>query len=63
MRRSVDHILTGHVGGLPRPDALIEANRARQAGDTMDEAAFQQTLRTAVADVVGHQRKLDVQGA
>jgi len=60
MRRSVDHILTSHVGSLPRPDALIEANRARQAGDTMDEAAFQQTLRTAVADVVGHQRKLDV---
>ena len=62
MRRSVDHILTSHVGSLPRPDALIEANRA-QAGETTDEAAFQQTLRTAVADVVGHQRKLDVQGA
>src|SRR5881398_2720038 len=60
MRRSVDHILISHVGSLPRPDALIEANRARQAGDTMDEAAFQQTLRTAVADIMGHQRKLDV---
>ena len=60
MRRSVDHILTSHVGSLPRPDALIEANRARQAGETTDEAAFQQTLRTAVADVMGHQRKLDV---
>jgi 5-methyltetrahydropteroyltriglutamate--homocysteine methyltransferase len=60
MRRSVDHILTSHVGSLPRPDALIEANRARQAGETTGEAAFQQTLRTAVSDVVGHQRKLDV---
>ena len=60
MRRSVDHILTSHVGSLPRPDALIEANRARQAGETTDEAAFQQTLRTAVADVVARQRKLDV---
>src|SRR5207237_9420367 len=60
MRRSVDHILISHVGSLPRPDALIEANRARQAGETTDEAAFQQTLRTAVADVVGHQRKLNV---
>src|SRR5437763_5988279 len=59
MRRSVDHILTSHVGSLPRPDALIEANRA-QAGETTDEAAFQQTLRTAVADVLGRQRKLDV---
>ena len=62
MRRSADQILTSHVGSLPRPDALIAANRA-QAGETTDEAAFQQTLRTAVADVVGHQRKLDVQGA
>src|SRR5437660_2508676 len=60
MRRSVDHILTSHVGSLPRPDALIEANRASEVGGTTDEAAFQQTLRTAVADVVGHQRKLDV---
>src|SRR5438445_5360823 len=60
MRRSVHQILTSHAGSPPRPDALIEANRARQAGETTDEAAFQQTLRTAVADVVGHQRKLDV---
>ena len=28
MKPSVDHILTSHVGSLPRPDALIEANRA-----------------------------------
>src|SRR5438067_7229843 len=60
MRTSQDHILTSHVGSLPRPDALIEANRASEAGETTDEAAFQQTLRTAVADVVGRQRKLDV---
>ena len=60
MRRSVDRILTSHVGSLPRPDALIEANRTRQADETTGEAAFEQTLRTAVADVVRHQRKLDV---
>ena len=49
MRRSVDQILISHIGSLPRPDALIEANRARQAGETTDEDAFQQRLRTAVA--------------
>ena len=32
MRQSRDRILTSHVGSLPRPDALIAANRAREAG-------------------------------
>ena len=60
MKRSSDHILTSHVGSLPRPDALIEANRAREAGETTDEAVFQQTLKTAVADVVRDQRELGI---
>jgi 5-methyltetrahydropteroyltriglutamate--homocysteine methyltransferase len=59
MRRSQDHILTSHVGSLPRPDALIEANRARDA-DKADEAAFQATLSAAVMDVVRHQRELGI---
>ncbi len=32
MRMSTDHILTSHVGSLPRPDELIAANRARETG-------------------------------
>jgi 5-methyltetrahydropteroyltriglutamate--homocysteine methyltransferase len=60
MRCSADRILTSHVGSLPRPDALIEANRAREAGETTDEAAFQETLRSAVADAVRHQRDLGI---
>src|SRR5438552_7938127 len=60
MRRSVDHILTSHVGSLPRPDALIEANRAREAGETKDEEGFRLTLRAAVADVVRRQQELGV---
>jgi len=44
MRTSSDHILTSHVGSLPRPDDLIEANRAREAGEATDEPAFRQTL-------------------
>ena len=31
MRMSADRILTSHSGSLPRPDELIEANRAREA--------------------------------
>jgi 5-methyltetrahydropteroyltriglutamate--homocysteine methyltransferase len=32
LRRSTDHILTSHAGSLPRPDALIAANRAHETG-------------------------------
>jgi 5-methyltetrahydropteroyltriglutamate--homocysteine methyltransferase len=60
MRRSTDHILTSHVGSLPRPDALIAANRARDAGDLRDEAGFQQLLREAVGDVVRQQQGLGI---
>ena len=33
MRRSDGRILTSHVGSLPRPDSLIEINRAKFAGE------------------------------
>ena len=60
MRASSDHILTSHVGSLPRPDDLIEANRLREAGEPVDEGQFQEKLRNAVAQVVGQQKKLGV---
>jgi 5-methyltetrahydropteroyltriglutamate--homocysteine methyltransferase len=60
MRASTDHILTSHVGSLPRPDDLIEANRARGAGEPVDEGQFQEKLRTAVADVVRRQRHIGI---
>jgi 5-methyltetrahydropteroyltriglutamate--homocysteine methyltransferase len=60
MRGSSDHILTSHVGSLPRPDDLIEANRAREAGEAVDEALFQKKLRAAVAEVVAHQKQLGI---
>jgi 5-methyltetrahydropteroyltriglutamate--homocysteine methyltransferase len=60
MRASFDRILTSHVGSLPRPDDLIEANRARETGAASDEAAFEDTLRAAVGDVVRHQIELGI---
>jgi 5-methyltetrahydropteroyltriglutamate--homocysteine methyltransferase len=60
MRSSTDRILTSHAGSLPRPDALIEANRARAAGTGHDEAQFQAQLRSAVSDVVAHQTSLGI---
>ena len=43
-----------------RPDELIAANRAREAGEPSDEQAFQQTLRKAVDDVVRRQQEIGV---
>src|SRR5690348_17089523 len=60
MRSSQDHILTSHVGSLPRPDGLIAAHRAQELGQPMDEAAMQATLCEAVADVVQRQRVIGI---
>ena len=56
MKRSAQRILTSHAGSLPRPDELIELNRARQAGESRDEAGYQERLRLAVEDVVRRQK-------
>jgi len=60
MRRSSERILTSHVGSLPRPEALIEANGYHEARETTQEAAFQKTLGAAVADVVRYQREIGI---
>jgi 5-methyltetrahydropteroyltriglutamate--homocysteine methyltransferase len=60
MKGSVDHIATSHVGSLPRPDNLIAAHRAHQAGEPIDDAAFQRTLREAVAQVVRRQHDIGI---
>jgi 5-methyltetrahydropteroyltriglutamate--homocysteine methyltransferase len=73
MRDSLDRIITSHAGSLPRPDTLIEANRAREAaaaihpggsgrppGAPRDESGFQAQLRAAVADVVRRQRDIGI---
>jgi 5-methyltetrahydropteroyltriglutamate--homocysteine methyltransferase len=57
---SRDHILTSQAGSLPRPDDLIEANRARESGETTDERKFQDMLQAAVVDVVRRQKEIGV---
>ncbi len=56
MRNSDNRILTSHVGSLPRPDELIEANRAREAGerDRRGRVSSRRCARS-VADVVRRQ--------
>jgi 5-methyltetrahydropteroyltriglutamate--homocysteine methyltransferase len=55
MKLSTDRILTTHVGSLPRPDDLFELMLARQDGKPVDDAAFAQRVRQAVADSVKEQ--------
>jgi 5-methyltetrahydropteroyltriglutamate--homocysteine methyltransferase len=64
MKRSSQRILTSHAGSLPRPDDLIELNRARQAGESTDEAGYQKRLGSAVEEVVRQQQAagIDVPG-
>ena len=64
MKRSDARILTTQAGSLPRPDDLIELNRARAAGESGDEAGFQARLGSAVAEVVRRQRTagIDIPG-
>jgi 5-methyltetrahydropteroyltriglutamate--homocysteine methyltransferase len=55
MNRSTDRILTTHTGSLPRPPDLIEIIRRRENGETVDEAAFRDRVRSAVAETVQKQ--------
>jgi 5-methyltetrahydropteroyltriglutamate--homocysteine methyltransferase len=50
VKRSVDRILTTHVGSLPRPDDLIELYRANAP-----DGKLLPRLRSAIADVVRRQ--------
>lgn len=63
MRSSTDRIVTTQSGSLPRPDDLIELNRAREQEGT-DEAAFRGELDAAVGELVADQRAagIDVVG-
>ena len=60
MKRSRDQILTSHAGSLPRPEALIEANRVRESGVGADESRFQDQLRSSVAEVVRLQKQAGI---
>jgi len=60
MKPSRARIMTSHAGSLPRPDDLIELNRARQAREAVDEAGFRARLRAAVTDVVRRQKETGV---
>jgi 5-methyltetrahydropteroyltriglutamate--homocysteine methyltransferase len=56
MKRSQQgRILTTHTGSLARPQDLLELMRAREEGQSIDEAAFERRVAEAVADNVRQQ--------
>ena len=63
MKRSIDRILTTHVGSLPRPADLLDLVRAKEDGKPIDEKAHTARLREAVADVVRKQTDLGKGGS
>jgi 5-methyltetrahydropteroyltriglutamate--homocysteine methyltransferase len=55
MSRDTDRILTTHAGSLPRPPGLREMVVAKASGEPYDPAAFDEQLRSGVAEVVRRQ--------
>src|SRR5262245_25198350 len=55
MKRSLDRILTTHVGSLPRPPDLREMLLARDSKVPLDQTAFERRVQSAVADCVADQ--------
>jgi len=60
MKRSIDRILTTHVGSLPRPDDLAVLIREKAQGEAVDEAAFAARVKSAVAETVRHQTEAGI---
>ena len=55
MKLSTDRILTTHVGSLPRPEPLGTMLLDRDAGEPVDAAEFEATVKATVGDVVRQQ--------
>jgi 5-methyltetrahydropteroyltriglutamate--homocysteine methyltransferase len=60
MKRSVDRILTTHVGSLIRPPELQDFLRAKQANKPYDQTAYAACLKSSVAEIVRHQADVGV---
>ena len=56
---SADRILTTHVGSLPRPKELIEANYQRSKGQ-IDDAEFNRVLEESARRVVAKQLEIGI---
>ena len=62
MKTSQTHILTTHVGSLPRTQTVVDALFAEDAHgvEPKDQAAYDAIMAQAVMDVVAQQKKVGV---
>jgi 5-methyltetrahydropteroyltriglutamate--homocysteine methyltransferase len=60
MKRSVDRILTTHVGSLIRPQPLQAFLRAKQTGKTFEREAYDRCLTESVAAIVRRQAEVGI---
>ena len=60
MKRSVDRILTTHVGSLIRPQPLQAFLRAKQGGKPFDREAYERCLSESVAAIVRRQAEVGI---
>jgi len=60
MKTSTQHILTTHVGSIPRPESIRELLRARLTGQPVDAEDLAGRVQKAVADVVRQQKECGI---
>jgi 5-methyltetrahydropteroyltriglutamate--homocysteine methyltransferase len=60
MKRSIDRILTTHVGSLIRPQPLQAFLRAKQGGKAFDANGYAACLTEAVAAIVRRQAEAGI---
>ena len=59
MRHSKDHILTTHVGSLPRSQELVDVLLRKDRGEAYDVADYDRVIASAVRDAVKAHRDLE----
>ena len=52
--------LTTHVGSLPRPDYLLDLVFAREGGEPVSEAGFEDAVEKATAEIVRRQKEAGI---
>jgi 5-methyltetrahydropteroyltriglutamate--homocysteine methyltransferase len=60
MKRSIDRILTTHVGSLVRPPGLVELMRAKDSGQAYDPEELATRVKSSVKEVVQKQVEVGV---
>ena len=60
MKRSMDRILTTHVGSLVRPPGLVDLMRAKDSGQAYDPEKLAANVRTSVRQVVHRQVEVGI---